>query len=126
VTKWIEAGAPKTRAIPRIDLATREDIAGILDPQERTNARGVTLSVPISREWFEAAMFKMPIIVARRDGLVVGYVVSSSLAAHAYSPIIQGMLRAYRGSDDAYNYGPICVAEGERCRRLAGEMSYLG
>jgi hypothetical protein len=122
-----EAGAPKTRAIPRIDLATREDIAGILDLQERNlPTHGGTLSGPISREWFEAAMFKMPIIVARRDGLVVGYVVSSSLAAHAYSPIIRGMLRAYRGSDDAYNYGPICVAEGERCRGLAGEMSYLG
>jgi predicted GNAT family acetyltransferase len=32
------------------------------------------------------------------------------------------MLRAYRGTSDAYVYGPICVDEAERGRGLAGAM----
>ena len=64
----------------------------------------------------------MPIIVARSDSRIVGYVVSTPLAAQAHEPIIQAMVRAYPGSPGAYNYGPICVAEGHRDRGLALAM----
>jgi L-amino acid N-acyltransferase YncA len=106
-----------------ITLATRDDIPGILDLQERNlRSNGGALSVPFSCEWFEAAITDMPIIVACSGGRVVGYVVSTPLTAQAHDPIIQAMLRAYPGSPGAYNYGPICVAESERGRGLAGAM----
>jgi hypothetical protein len=82
-----------------IGLATRDDVTGILDLQER-NLRSVggALSVRFSRDWFEAAISDMPIIVARSDEQVVGYVVSTPLTAQAHDSIIQAMLRAYPGS----------------------------
>ena len=106
-----------------IALATRDDIPGILDLQGRNlRSSGGALSVPFSRAWFEAAIDDMPIIVARSEGRVVGYAVATPLTAQAHDPIVQAMLRAYPGSPGAYNYGPICVAESERGRGLAGAM----
>ncbi len=106
-----------------IGSATRGDIAGILDLQDRNlRHNGGALSVAFSAAWFETAINDMPVIVALRAGRIVGYVVSTPLAAQAHEPIIQAMLRAYPGSPGAYNYGPICVAEGERGRGLAGAM----
>ena len=52
-----------------IALATRADIAGILDLQaQNLREQGGTLSVRFSREWFEAALADMPVIVARKAG----------------------------------------------------------
>ena len=111
-----------------IALATRDDIAGILDLQERNQReQGGTLSVRFSREWFESALDDMPVIVARMAGRVVGYLVSSSPAAQSHVPLIQAMLRVYPGAPDAYLYGPICIAESERGQGLpAALMSALG
>ena len=106
-----------------IARATRDDVPGIIDLQERNlRERGGALSVPFSQEWFEAAVMNMPIIIARRESRIVGYLVSSPLAAQAHVPIIQAMLKAYTGAADAYNYGPICVAESERGRGVAAAM----
>ena len=58
-------------------------------------------------------------VVARYEGRVVGYLVSSPLSANADVPIVQAMLAAYRGARDAYVYGPICVEETKRGRGLA-------
>jgi len=103
--------------------ASREDIPDILDLQEHNlRSHGGTLSVRFSREWFERAIMDLPIIVARSEGHVVGYAVSTPLTAQAHDPIIQAMLRAYPGSAGAYNYGPICVAEGHRGRGVAIAM----
>jgi len=103
-----------------IALATRDDIAGILDLQDRNLLdRGGLLSVGFSAPWFEAALALMPVIVARRDGRVGGYLVSTPYTAHADVPIVQAMLRAYPGSPGAYLYGPICVMQSERGRGLA-------
>jgi len=77
------------------------------------------LSVRFSRDWFEAAIRDMPVMVARDGETVVGYVVSTPLSAQAHDPLIQAMLRAYPGAPGAYNYGPICVAESHRGRGLA-------
>ncbi len=106
-----------------IGLATHDDIAGIFDLQEQNlRERGGTLSVRFSSDWFEAARTDMPVIVARKGGRVVGYLVSSSVAAQNHVPLIQAMLRAYPGAPDAYLYGPVCVAASERGRGLAGLM----
>ena len=106
-----------------IAVATTGDIDAILDLQEQNlPSHGGTLSVRLPREWFEAAIAAMPVIVARRDGALVGYVVSSSLAANAVVPVVQAMLRAYPAAADAYVYGPVCVEETERGHGLAGAM----
>lgn len=104
-------------------LATSDDVNGILDLQERNlSNRGGTLSVPLSRNWFETAVANGQVIVARRNANVAGYLVFSSFAAQAHVPLVQVMLKTYSGSSDAYNYGPICVAQTERGRGLAGAM----
>jgi L-amino acid N-acyltransferase YncA len=106
-----------------IDLARKDDIDAVLDLQERNLAyQGGTLSARLSQAWFETAIATMPVIVARRAGQVVGYLVSSPLAAYAEIPVMQAMFQAYRGASDAYVYGPICVEATERGRGLAAAM----
>jgi L-amino acid N-acyltransferase YncA len=98
-------------------------VSGILDLQERNLAnRGGSLSVPFSRDWFETAVADAQVIVARSNGGVAGYLVFCSFAAQAHVPLVQAMLQVYPGTPDAYNYGPICVAESERRRGLAAAM----
>ena len=108
----------------QIGLAVRDDIAGILELQERNLRRnGGVLSVPMSREWLEGAVIgDMPIIVARCDDRIVGYVISSSLTAQSDDPILHAMLKAHPGSPGCYVYGPVCVAESERGQGLARAM----
>jgi L-amino acid N-acyltransferase YncA len=106
-----------------IVLATSDDIAGMLDLQERNLPyRGGTLSVRLSEAWFETAIAAMPVIVARRDEKVVGYLVSSPVTAYAKVSVVQAMLHAYPGGRSSYVYGPICVDERERGRGVAGAM----
>jgi L-amino acid N-acyltransferase YncA len=109
--------------VTEIGRATREDIDGILALQERNlPEHGGMLSARLPRAWFERALDDLPIIVARRDSQVVGYLVSASHAAVAAVPVIAAMLRAYPGAVDAYIYGPVCVAEEERGQGLAAAM----
>ena len=69
--------------------ATTEDIDGILDLRERNQPeRGGTLSAWLPRAWLEAAVADMPVIVAKKEGLVVGYLISASRAASAGVPIV--------------------------------------
>lgn len=106
-----------------IRLATQADIPAIIDLQEQNlRVNGGALSVAFTGEWFQGAIADMPIIAALKQRQVVGYVVSTPLTAQAHDPIIQAMLRAHPGSPGAYNYGPICVAESERGKGLAGAM----
>ncbi len=101
-----------------------DDIEGILALQEDNQPeRGGMLSARLPRAWFEAALDDLPIIVARRDQRVVGYLVSASRAAVAGVPVIAAMLRSYPGADDAYVYGPVCVAAEERGRGVAARCS---
>jgi L-amino acid N-acyltransferase YncA len=112
-----------TSADEEIGLAARDDIAGILELQEENLIdRGGALSVAFPHEFLETAIAEMPVIVARKDGRVIGYLMSSPLAAMQRVPIIDAMLRAYKVSAGAYLYGPICVAQAERGRGLAGRL----
>ena len=100
-----------------VTLTKRGDVEGILELQERNQPhQGGTLSARFPHAWFEAAIAAMPVVVVRRNGRVVGYLVSSPITAHTDVPVVQAMLSAYRGAPDAYVYGPICVGEGERGR----------
>src|SRR5438046_3178622 len=106
-----------------IRRATVADVPGILDLQARNLPdRGGVLSVGFPQAWFEAAIAAMPVIVAERDGKVLGYLVSAPFAALAEVPIVQAMLRAYPAAPGGYLYGPICVAEAERGQGIAPAM----
>jgi GNAT superfamily N-acetyltransferase len=52
----------------------------------------------------------------------VGSLVFCTFAEQAHVPLVQAMLKVYPGTPNAYNYGPICVAESERGRGLASAM----
>jgi len=80
-----------------IALATPDDVGGILDLQEcNLSENGGSLSVPFSRDWFEAAADDGQVIVARNNGRVAGYLVFCSFEAQAHVPIVQAMLKAGR------------------------------
>jgi len=106
-----------------ISLAVPEDIPGILTLQDpNVMDRGGTLSVRLTADWIERLMREMPIIVGRRDGKVVGYLLSTSVAAMSHVPIIQAMLRSFPPPSDCYLYGPVCVDATERGKGLAGRL----
>jgi hypothetical protein len=88
-----------------ISLATPDDVSGIIALQEpNLPANGGTLSVRQPADWFTKAILEKSVLVARRDGKVVGYVLGTSLAANAHIPIIQAMLSAYPGPSECYLY----------------------
>jgi GNAT superfamily N-acetyltransferase len=106
-----------------IALATQQDAQGIADLQEKNlRSNGGALSVRFPREWFEAAIAAMPIVIARSAGRIIGYVIVTPIAAQAPVSIVQAMLRVYPGAPDCYIYGPICVAQSHRGRGVATAM----
>lgn len=123
----LQTGLPQRRCTTiDIELATTDDIAGILDLQERNMpGRGGTLSVAFLRSWFEKAIVDTPLVVARRHDRVVGYTLSSSLMAQAHVAIVQDMLRVNPVRGDPYLYGPVCVAQSERGCGLASRLFNL-
>lgn len=112
-----------TASDAEIAVATADDIPGIIALQNlNLRSNGGALSIGFSDDWFKQVLSEMPIIVARRDGLVVGYLVSSAISAAANMPIMEAKLQAYPGSRNPYNHGPVCVAESERNRGLISGM----
>jgi hypothetical protein len=73
-----------------IGLAIPDDIPGILTLQEPNLVeRGGGLSVRQAADWFTNAIIEKSVVVGRRRGKVVGYVLGTSLAAKAHVAIIQ-------------------------------------
>jgi L-amino acid N-acyltransferase YncA len=106
-----------------IRLATREDIPELLALQEANlGENGGTLSVRLTAAWFEHSLEEMPIIVARRSGRVVGYLTSSSRSDTAHLALSEAKYRAYPAAPEAYNSGPLCIAESERGQGLAAAL----
>ena len=106
-----------------VTLATVDDIPGIVELQGlNLLSSGGFLSIEFSKDWFERVLSEMPIIIARRDGRIVGYLVSSPVSVAAGAPIIQAKLRAYPGSRNPYNHGPVCIAEEERNQGLISRL----
>jgi hypothetical protein len=91
------------------NVLRRESARSIAGCYVNPNARGT-------------AVANAQVIVARSNGRVVGYLVFCTFAAQAHVPLVQAMLKLYPGTPKAYSYGPICVAESERGRGLAGAM----
>jgi L-amino acid N-acyltransferase YncA len=106
-----------------VGLATTDDIPAIIMMQEpNLHENGGGLSVRQTADWFKRTMSEMPIVVARRDGVVVGYALATSVAAKSHVGIVHTMLRAFPARSNCYLYGPVCVAESERGNGLAGMM----
>jgi L-amino acid N-acyltransferase YncA len=87
-----------------IALATQDDITGILALQEpNLPDSGGSLSVRQNADWFRRTIAEMPLVVGRRDGKVVGYMVTTTLAAKAAVAIFQAMLRSFPAPPDCYS-----------------------
>jgi predicted GNAT superfamily acetyltransferase len=106
-----------------IGVAAAEDIPDILALQSENQAsRGGALSVEFPSQWFEAAIHEMPIVIARSDGRLVAYLVSSTQAATQHLALPQAKYRAYPTGPEAYNSGPLCIAASERGRGLVSKL----
>jgi predicted GNAT superfamily acetyltransferase len=106
-----------------IGKATEGDLEGILELQAANQTdRGGTLSASLPRPRVIAMIQAVPLIVARRDGHITGFLMTTTRAMNADLPIVQAMFAAYHGSADAYVYGPICVSAEERGKGLAQAM----
>ena len=88
--------------------------------QANSPSQGGSLTGEFSRDKVAAmADGASPVIVARRaaDGPVVG-VLFSAATATVRAPVVLAMLAAYAGSEHAYVYGPVCIADSERGQGL--------
>jgi L-amino acid N-acyltransferase YncA len=88
--------------------------------QANSPSQGGSLTGEFSRDKVAAmAAGASPVIVARRaaDGPVVG-VLFSAATATAQAPVVLAMLAAYAGRENAYVYGPVCIAASERGQGL--------
>jgi len=111
--------------IPGVDVgtATEQDVDGILELQAVNQPeRGGLLSAELPRSRVTEMMHAMPLIVARRNGRIVAFLMNSPREMNDDVPVIRAMLDAYPGSPGAYVYGPICVSEEERGKGLAQAM----
>jgi len=106
-----------------IGLASENDLDGIVALQAANQPEnGGTLSANLGYSRISEMMHEMPLIVARRDHRVTGYLMTSSRSRNSDVPVISAMLSVYPGSVDAYVYGPICVSSVERGKGVAQAM----
>lgn len=103
--------------------ACEADLDGIVALMaDNQPARGGRLSANLPRQRLLAMLQDLPFVVARRDGKVIGFLLTCSRETNADVPVIQAMLAAYPGDAEAYVYGPICVAASERGKGVAQAM----
>ena len=106
-----------------IGLATEADLDSILDLQTANQLRnGGLLTANLPRAKIAEIMNGMPLVVARRNSDLVGFLMSATREMYTDVPVIQAMLETYPGSSSAYVYGPICVGEQARGQGLAQAM----
>ena len=104
-------------------LAGADDIPEIADLLcANTRSNGGSLS----GEWSRAAVENWlasggRIALARIEGALAGVLLASERDAPQVPPV-QAALDTYRGSEDAYVYGPICVATTFRGRDVAAAL----
>jgi len=103
--------------------ACAADLAGILALMAANQpSQGGHLSANLPRERLLSMLADLPFVVARREGEIIGFLLTGSRGMNADIPVIQAMLEAYPGDPEAYVYGPICVAEADRGQGVAQAM----
>jgi L-amino acid N-acyltransferase YncA len=106
-----------------IGVATAEDIPELLALQaENQVGRGGALSIEFPAAWFENVLREMPIVIARRNRRLVGYLVSSTREAARNYPLIQAKFNAYPAGPGAYSSGPLCIDARERGHGLVARL----
>lgn len=108
-----------------IKVANIQDIAGILRLQsENQVSNGGTLSAALTADQISEMMSDMPQIVAIIEDEVVGFLLTTSKKVHQKRTvaIVDAMFESYSGNAESYIYGPICVSEKQRGKRLAQLM----
>ena len=89
----------------RVSRADIADMDGILELQAANQtARGGALAASLTGERLAKMMQDMPLIVARRDGRITGFLLTTSREVNADIPIVKAMFNAYHGAPDAYVY----------------------
>lgn len=85
-----------------IDRVSLSDVTGILKLAQANDAEhGGMLLGHLEPEAVMITISKIPSVVARKDGQVIGFLLSWSKTT-ANLPIITVMLQAYAGTKDAY------------------------
>ncbi|MDP5238766.1 GNAT family N-acetyltransferase [Uliginosibacterium sp. 31-16] len=123
MSKPSSSSSPAT--IPGIEIrrAGEADVAGIHRLMTANlAANGGCLSASFSPEQIVAMLQTAPMLVAHRETEVVGFLMTGSRAASGEVPVLRAMLEAYPGAEDAYVYGPVCVAADVRGQGLAQTM----
>jgi L-amino acid N-acyltransferase YncA len=105
-----------------ISLAAAEDldsVAALLQANAPSNGGALTGEFP--REKVEKMLHNgMPVVVARKEGHVVGVLFSS--AKDNPAPAVRAMLAAWPGDVHAYVYGPACISDSERGQGLLAKL----
>jgi hypothetical protein len=106
-----------------IELVCAADLDGITTILHANSpSQGGSLTGEFPREKVALmAMGGSPVVVARRDGRVVGVLFSAAKDGPA-PPSVRAMLAAWPGQPDAYVYGPACIAESERGQGLLAQL----
>lgn len=105
--------------IARAELADLEGIASLAE--KNAPERGGQLSVHLEPAEVAAVIRDLPIVVARKNAAVIGFVMAQEKSPNAPA-IVQAMLQQYPGSPGSYSYGPVCVDESLRGHGVAGMM----
>jgi hypothetical protein len=106
-----------------IGVATAEDIPELLALQaENQVSRGGSLSIEFPAAWYEQVARGMPIVIARRDGRLAGFLVSSSPEATRHLALVRAKFDAYPAAPDAYKSGPLCIAVGDRGQGVVAKL----
>ncbi|MGA9637548.1 N-acetyltransferase family protein [Flavobacterium sp.] len=108
-----------------IKIAQQANLEGIIKLQSDNQvSQGGTLSGELNKNQIQEMMHDMPQIVALMNDQVVGFLLTTSKAAHhkLTVPIVNAMFESYTGTADSYIYGPICVSKDQRGKGLAQLM----
>ena len=102
--------------------AEAADVDGIFELARRNGPEsGGQLAVRFTREQIASSIQASPAVVARRNGEVIGFVLTRDKRG-ANPPIIEAMFGAYAGAKNAYSYGPVCVDASARGFGIAARM----
>ena len=108
-----------------ISVATPADVPDIVELQAQNHiSRGGGLSMEFPAARFLRSIAQMPIVIARRGGRLVGYLVSSTKESTRGQALPDAKNHAWPGGPDSYNSGPLCVAGSERGRGLAAKLFF--
>ena len=105
-----------------IERANATHLDGIMKlAEENAPERGGELTGTLDRKSVGANIQELPSIVACAAEHIIGFVLTCEKHA-ARNPCVKAMLEAYRGSPNAYVYGPVCVGASLRGLGIAGKM----